>query len=85
MSDQPTTQSENKFSVCQGEGKPPIPRETMSEVDSALELDGGGAGVGTGVEPCCPICGGPLMEIRAKKHCQRCHAICETCCEGGPM
>ncbi len=35
--------------------------------------------------PCCPICGGPLMEIRAKKHCQRCHAICETCCEGGPM
>ncbi|MFM8328576.1 MAG: hypothetical protein ACKN9U_27270 [Pirellulaceae bacterium] len=50
-----------------------------------MKLDGGGVGMGRGMEPCCPICGGPLMEIRAKKHCQRCHAICETCCEGGPM
>jgi hypothetical protein len=31
----------------------------------------------------CPVCGGPLMEIRHKLHCQRCHAIVETCCEGG--
>ncbi len=33
--------------------------------------------------PACPVCGGPLMEIRAKLQCARCHTICETCCEGG--
>ncbi|RMF44545.1 MAG: hypothetical protein D6753_02255 [Planctomycetota bacterium] len=31
----------------------------------------------------CPVCGGPLVEIRAKLQCARCHTICETCCEGG--
>lgn len=31
----------------------------------------------------CPVCGGKLIEIRAKFHCSRCHRICETCCEGG--
>lgn len=30
----------------------------------------------------CPVCGGSLMEIRAKFQCTRCHRICETCCEG---
>ncbi|WP_153559414.1 hypothetical protein [Roseimaritima sediminicola] len=34
--------------------------------------------------PACPVCGGPLIEIRAKLQCARCHRICETCCEGGP-
>jgi hypothetical protein len=34
-------------------------------------------------QPICPICGGPLIEIRAKLQCQRCHTILETCCEGG--
>jgi hypothetical protein len=33
----------------------------------------------------CPVCGGPLMEIRAKLHSTRCHTICETCCDGGRM
>jgi hypothetical protein len=33
--------------------------------------------------PACPVCGGVLIEIRAKLQCSRCHAICETCCEGG--
>ena len=31
----------------------------------------------------CPVCGGQLVEIRAKLQCTRCHTICETCCEGG--
>lgn len=31
----------------------------------------------------CPVCGGELIEIRAKLQCARCHTICETCCEGG--
>jgi hypothetical protein len=31
----------------------------------------------------CPVCGGELIEIRAKLQCSRCHTICETCCEGG--
>ena len=34
-------------------------------------------------KPACPVCGGHLIEIRAKLVCSRCHAICETCCEGG--
>lgn len=34
--------------------------------------------------PACPVCGGILIEIRAKRQCSRCHTICETCCEGGP-
>ena len=33
--------------------------------------------------PACPVCGGRLIEIRAKFECQQCHRICETCCEGG--
>jgi len=33
--------------------------------------------------PACPVCGGRLIEIRAKFHCEQCHRICETCCEGG--
>lgn len=33
--------------------------------------------------PGCPVCGGKLIEIRAKLQCSRCHTICETCCEGG--
>lgn len=33
--------------------------------------------------PVCPICGGRLLEIRAKLHCSECHTILETCCEGG--
>ena len=33
--------------------------------------------------PACPVCGGELIEIRAKLQCSRCHTICETCCEGG--
>jgi hypothetical protein len=33
--------------------------------------------------PACPVCGGPLLEIRAKLQCSHCHTICETCCEGG--
>ncbi|HAA49280.1 MAG TPA: hypothetical protein DCE43_06130 [Planctomycetaceae bacterium] len=35
------------------------------------------------VTPACPVCGGQLIEIRHKLTCSRCHAICETCCEGG--
>ena len=34
-------------------------------------------------KPVCPVCGGKLIEIRAKLQCSRCHTICETCCEGG--
>ena len=34
-------------------------------------------------KPACPVCGGSLIEIRAKLQCSRCHRICETCCEGG--
>jgi hypothetical protein len=29
----------------------------------------------------CPVCGGELIEIRAKLQCSVCHRICETCCE----
>ena len=32
----------------------------------------------------CPVCGSGLIEIRAKLQCEKCHTICETCCEGGP-
>jgi Zn finger protein HypA/HybF involved in hydrogenase expression len=34
-------------------------------------------------KPACPVCGGKLIEIRAKLQCSRCHTINETCCEGG--
>ena len=33
--------------------------------------------------PCCPVCGGQLVDIRHKLVCSQCHSICETCCEGG--
>jgi len=34
--------------------------------------------------PACPVCGGRLIEIRAKLQCSQCRSIVETCCEGGP-
>lgn len=34
-------------------------------------------------QPACPVCGGSLIDIRAKLQCSKCHRICETCCEGG--
>lgn len=37
----------------------------------------------TTCKPACPVCGGELIEIRAKLVCSKCHTICETCCEGG--
>ena len=33
--------------------------------------------------PSCPVCGGRLVDIRAKLQCADCHRICESCCEGG--
>ena len=33
--------------------------------------------------PACPVCGGRRVETRQQLPCDRCHAICETCCEGG--
>ncbi|MEI8367082.1 MAG: hypothetical protein WCJ31_01515 [Planctomycetia bacterium] len=47
---------------------PQVPDEPPSSCDS---------------RPACPVCGGRLIEIRAKFHCEQCHRICETCCEGG--
>ena len=35
------------------------------------------------LRPSCPVCGGRLIEIRAKLQCSQCRTICETCCEGG--
>ncbi|WP_157609873.1 hypothetical protein [Roseimaritima ulvae] len=37
----------------------------------------------TAENPACPVCGGKLVDIRAKLQCSKCHRICETCCEGG--
>jgi len=34
-------------------------------------------------KPACPVCGGKLIEIRAKFQCSHCHTIYETCSEGG--
>ncbi len=34
-------------------------------------------------QPACPVCGGILIDIRAKLQCTKCHRICESCCEGG--
>jgi hypothetical protein len=29
------------------------------------------------------VCDGRLLELRGKLVCSRCHAIVETCCDGG--
>jgi hypothetical protein len=31
----------------------------------------------------CPVCDGRVVERRGKLVCERCHAIVETCCDGG--
>ena len=31
--------------------------------------------------PACPVCGGPLLDIRRKLCCEQCHNIIETCCD----
>jgi hypothetical protein len=32
----------------------------------------------------CPLCGGALVEVRAKAVCSACGRIAEGCCEGAP-
>lgn len=60
-----------------------------TEIDDSLQLvedvarvsETGSGASGNGV---CPVClGRTLIEIRGKLQCERCHTICETCCEGG--
>ena len=34
--------------------------------------------------PRCPLCGGPLVDVRAKAVCAGCGRIAEGCCEGAP-
>jgi len=53
----------------------------MDSIDSSEA--GGGTPPPCESRPACPVCGGRLIEIRAKFHCEQCHRICETCCEGG--
>jgi hypothetical protein len=55
------------------------PMQSSSFVDRLGDV---GTGAESGVAGC-PVCGGKLIEIRAKFQCSRCHRICETCCEGG--
>ncbi len=52
-------------------------RQQQEAMESAERGEGGMCG------PACPVCGGELIDIRAKLVCARCHTICETCCEGG--
>jgi hypothetical protein len=51
------------------DGTRPPPKEPSAETPPATTA--------------CPVCGGRLIEIRAKLVCSRCRTICETCCEGG--
>ncbi|MBV9122597.1 MAG: hypothetical protein JO112_04505 [Planctomycetes bacterium] len=59
----------------------------MSSPEAATLPDGSGSSApslppSSEVQPLCPVCGGYLMEIRARVQCVRCHTICETCCDG---
>ncbi|MEC7408956.1 MAG: hypothetical protein VYB72_09075 [Planctomycetota bacterium] len=54
---------------------------TTSESVCVTSLDAYRLGKPT--RPICPVCGGNLIDIRAKLQCEQCHRICETCCEGG--
>jgi len=55
----------------------------MSDKEEANTIDKKAAAADRDSKPACPMCGGHLIEIRAKLQCSRCHTICETCCEGG--
>lgn len=38
----------------------------------------------TDAAPRCPLCGGDLVDVRAKAVCTACGRIAEGCCEGAP-
>ncbi|WP_156514358.1 hypothetical protein [Planctomyces sp. SH-PL14] len=54
-----------------------------SPIPSLLPASRPAAAAPQNCQRACPVCGGSLYEIRHKLHCQRCHTIVETCCEGG--
>ncbi len=56
-----------------------LPNHTDAGKSASLSVDEAAGAC----RPGCPVCGGPLFEIRAKLQCAQCHTICETCCEGG--
>jgi len=62
--------------------------ETIAANANAFSLHGETTGTmaceGRMPRPACPVCGGRLIEVRAKLQCGNCHRIVETCCEGGP-
>jgi len=64
---------------------PPTSDDSSRKIpmDSTDPEDDAGATPPCESRPACPVCGGRLIEIRAKFHCEQCHRICETCCEGG--
>jgi hypothetical protein len=33
--------------------------------------------------PCCPVCGGTLLEMRSQMRCSRCNLVVCEGCEGG--
>ncbi|MBS0207578.1 MAG: hypothetical protein JSS27_01365 [Planctomycetes bacterium] len=51
--------------------------------DERLNSESACQRLGANTAPLCPVCGGRLIDIRAKLQCADCHRICETCCEGG--
>jgi hypothetical protein len=56
----------------------PLPQDSNRE-----PREGDQRGLSEECRMACPVCGGKLIDIRAKLQCSRCHRICETCCEGG--
>ncbi|MFN7733727.1 MAG: hypothetical protein ACK5OB_17655 [Pirellula sp.] len=61
----------------------PTPSSSQTAESTTSERSNTEAACAATREPVCPVCGGRLIEIRAKFQCSKCHRICETCCEGG--
>ncbi|MBL9083111.1 MAG: hypothetical protein JNK76_14950 [Planctomycetales bacterium] len=59
------------------------PGETAEGSRAAVAPQAASSGSAPGCRPACPVCGGRLIDIRAKLQCSQCHRIVETCCEGG--
>jgi hypothetical protein len=52
----------------------------MQLTSEGLGTDQPATGKMTTYRPCCPVCSGPLIELRSAMRCSRCYfSICEGC------
>ncbi len=73
--------SESNIRLYERAGYRVVRQERINEKVSFVVMEKTVAAAEKTDRPACPVCGGPLQDIRRKLCCVQCHSIIETCCD----